>query len=910
MSNLVAFSREETGGTPPSPLVITSGLDSQVVQLGLAVGLLIPSETPGSAELNADWFTDPVGKTGDALQANGAALGELIGQLLGSVGGKAVGVPVRDPGMLGTWYPIQNPETGVPTGLFLTTREDGDRTVFGIGTSYTWPLADDIAVRAWGVVPLLSIGSDGISVVLGQATAPMSVGVEVTGADAIIDQFGFSFTGVKLSGNLSLFPEPNPDLSIVVLQLKLPTDAEPVDRSLADLEQLTGEQLLSAISSLVLGALSKALGTGSETTLASLLPVLGLSPALAANIATLFPGVTLPPMRWDLFAQAYQEGDLTRPFRDWFNALLATPDVFEAWLASIQALEGFATPAITGAGTREQPYAVTILETSLGTLAFTAATTVDAQGTRTFYPGLSFNGAKVVLGTSTAAVRIASSLELAQFTISTTGVTADPTSLLFDSGICLVGAGRTGGVDDPLFSGTVAGQSYTFGALCAGVKIGNAIGKLQVIPRFTFNDVVTPNGSYASLDLTQPGDVVDTALSELYSLIDAALKQLFGIGDDSTSAGYSLAALVGVVPPATGDPNVEWPASLAPPLSASQLAKAIQDPVGAIVGYWGKLLDGSVKVGGKTPFFYMVRQGALLLQQATSAPAINVTGNGTPDDPWRASLNATANLPASLQASFEPIPDTQLQRLVIGFAFSPKLEFSETFEVDLDVRVDVLSLDLQLDGAALPQAATIFPGIGLHVNLPKGFTSPTVAGASIKVAASGLSVYWSPYSQWTWSMVAGAPSLVVGGTELPVGEDMVFTDAGLEELVTQQAQTFARILTGIIGIAVYTTGTRSGLALNGILGLLPNLASFMPPGLTWPTDAPVLSLTSFSDPLGALRTQINGFFTSADKARAMLQLLAWTASSAEEAPPVPGSGTFDDPFHVPLNLASNIGLAV
>ena len=910
MLNTVAFSRAEAGDAPPSPIVITAGLDSQVVQLALAVGLFVPSATPGEHELNADWFTDPIGKTGDALQENGAALGELIGQLLGSVGGKAVGVPVRDPGMLGTWYPIQNPETGVPTGLYLTTREDGDSTVFGIGTTYTWPLAGDVGVRAWGVVPLLSIGSEGISVVLGQSTAPMSVGLEVTGEQAIIDQYGFSFTGVKLSGNLSLFPQPNPDLSIVVLQLKLPTDAEPVDRSLADLEQLTGQQLLSAISSLVLGALSKALGSGNETTLASLLPVLGLSPALAENVAELFPGVTLPPMRWDLLAQAYQEGDLTRPFRDWFNALLATPDVFEAWLTSIQALEGFATPAITGAGTREQPYAVTILETALGTLAFTAATTVDAGGVRTFYPGLSFNGAKVVLGTSTAAVRIASSLELAQFTISTNGVTADPTSLLFDTGICLVGAGRTGGVDDPLFSGTVAGQSYTFGALCAGVKIGTATGKLQVIPRFTFNDVVTPNGSYATLDLTQPGDVVDTALGELYSLIDAALKQLFGIGEDPTTAGYSLAALVGVVPPDTGDPNIEWPASLAPPLSASQLANAIQDPVGAIVGYWGRLLDGSVKVGGKTPFFYMVRQGALLLQQATSAPAIDVRGNGTPDDPWRASLNATADLPASLRAFFEPVPDTDLQRLVIGFGFSPKLAFSETFEVDLDVRVDALSLDLKLDGSVLPQAATIFPGIGLDVTLPKGFTSPEVAGASVKVAASGLSVHWSPYSDWTWSMVAGAPSLVVGGTELPVGEDMVFTDASLEDLVTQQAQTFGRILTGLLGIAVYTTGTRSGLALNGILGLLPNLAGFMPPGIAWPEDAPVLSLTSFSDPLGALRAQINGFFTSADKARAMLQLLAWTASSAEEAPEVPGSGTLDDPFHVPLGLASGIGLAV
>jgi hypothetical protein len=907
MTTTFASSREDFGG-PPSPIVLTAGMDSQVVQLALAVGLFTPVEgVPDSYELNASWFIDPIGNSGAALQANGEALGALIGQLLGSVGGKAVGVPVKDPGMLGTWYPIQT------TGLFLTTREDGAQTVFGIGTTYTWQLADGISIRAWGVVPLLGIGSDGITVVLGQASAPLSIGVEVVSTTTIIDQFGFSFSGVKLGGNLSLFPQPNPDLSIVVLQLKLPTDSEPSDRSLADLEQLTGEQLLSAISSLVLGALSKAMPTGSEASLASLLPVLGLSPTPAAKIAALFPGVTIPAMRWDLLAQAYRDGDLTRPFRDWFNALLSSADVFQAWLASIQGLEGVPTPRVTGKGTREEPFSAVILaEPLLGTLSFTAATTVAPDGTRTFYPGLNFAGAKIVLGESTAAVRVSAALELAQFRISAGDVAADPTSLAFDSGICLVGKGETDGNDDPLFSGTIDEKTYTFGALCAGLKIGNATGKLQIIPRFTFENVVTPNGSYASVDLTQPGSVLRVALTDLYGIIDAALRKLFGISGEKTAAGYSLATLIGIVPPDTGDPSIAWPNELAPPLSASQIAASIQDPAGAIVGYWGKLLSGSILVGGKTPFFYMVRQGALLLQQASSVPVIGVTGSGTRVDPWRAALNATPGLAAALQVFFEPLPDSATRkRLVIGFAFSPQLAFSKTFQVDLDVGIDALALDLDTGGSALPQAATIFPGIGLAVNLPNGFTSPAVAGASIDVAASGLSVYWSPYSGWQWSMHAGEPSLIVNGQEMKVGEDMVFTaTAGLEKLVTQQAQTFARILTGLAGIAVYNTGTRSGLALNGILGLLPNLANFMPPKITWPAGMPVLSLTSFNDPLGALRAQINGFFTTADKARAMLQLLAWTASSDADAPEVPGSGTLDDPFHVPLSLASGVGLAV
>ncbi|HEX6099225.1 MAG TPA: DUF6603 domain-containing protein [Thermoanaerobaculia bacterium] len=912
----------------PSPIEV-EGLDPQVLQLALAAGLLRPKAgSPGVYELDPLWFTDPVGKTGDAFKTHGAELAGLLAQLLGNIGGKALGIPIKDPGHLGTWYPIQNPETGTPTGLYLTSNTVGGETVFGIGTTYIWPLGADLEVRAWGMVPLVAVGNGNVSVVAGSEKYPLNCGVEFAGKTAIIDRYGFSFKGVKLSASLSLLPQPKPDISIVVMQLKLPTDLKASDRSLADLTQLTGEQILTTVSSLFVSALSEALGAGDKKSIDYLLPVLGLTTQVPDALKPIFPDVVLPLMRWDQLAAAVVGGGSpTEPFKNWFNALLSNPKVLEAWLSSIQGLQGVPTPLVTGAGTRQDPYAISILDLpSIGALSFTIGTTVDEQGTRTFYPGIDFTGTKMRLGTSSAAVQITASVELAQFRLSTTGaVSADPTSLLFDSGICLVGYGTTGGKDDPLFSGKVAGQDYVFGSLCAGLKIGNATGTLQVIPRFTLNGVTTPTGSYASIDLTQPGNVVDQALDEVIGLIRSALLKLFGIeGSDKTAPGYSIAALLGIVAPDSG--ATAWPASLAPPLSsAEQIRKSVQDPVGNLLGYWGRLLSDAVLVDGQIPFYFMVKQAGTLLVQV-GGPAVTVTGKGTPAEPWRVELSLTANLPASLQVWMEDLPAAQTataqmlltggvastrKRLVAGFGFTPKLKVSETFEIDLDFTLDALGLDLDTSGGVIPTGVQIFPGAGFSLDLPKGVTTPQVAGASLSVSRSSLSVYWSPYDGWSWSMVAGAPTLTMGGQSFPVGETMNFSDAeSLQKLVTEGAATFGQVLTGVAGMAVYQSTNRVGLAIDGILGLLPNLGPLMPPGITWPADMPVLRLTSFSDPLGALRGQINAIVTKPDRLKAALQLMAWAATSNTNAPAIPGTGTLEDPFHVPLGLVSGVGLAV
>ncbi|MCF8501459.1 MAG: hypothetical protein K9H11_13395 [Rhodospirillum sp.] len=191
-------------------------------------------------------------------------------------------------------------------------------------------------------------------------------------------------------------------------------------------------------------------------------------------------------------------------------------------------------------------------------------------------------------------------------------------------------------------------------------------------------------------------------------------------------------------------------------------------------------------------------------------------------------------------------------------------------------------------------------------SLPEGFTTPEVAGAALSVGPSSLVLDWRPASGWHWNMAVGAPALEVDGVSQPVGEAMDYSDSSaLESLVTDAASTFAPILTGVLGIALYRAQARAGLALNGWFGLLPNLAPHMPDGLNWPDDMPVMTPTSFDDPIGQVRAQVQAILADGDKAVPALQLLAWAiTSSAETAPEVSGAGTQLNPYQLDLGLFS------
>ncbi len=462
------------------------GLDPTVAKLGLAVGLLQPGSGVDTYILNAAWFADPLGATRQNLTTNGQQLADLIAAVLGALGGTALGIPLQNTGDLGTWYPILNPTNQQPTGLFLVSQTTGANTLFGLGINHSWPISDNFAIRAWGLAPVLQVGNNTYTLAIGQDTSPITVGLETVSSTPLINSYGLQLAGMRLTGSLGLFPDADAQMSIEAVGLQLPGETKPKDRSLSDLEQLTGAQILATISTVFVAAMSDALGNPNNPQLASVLPVLGLSPVLPPAVQTLFPDVQMPLLRWDqMFTAAVGGGNVTQPFKDWFNTLLQSPSVMQAWLASVQSLEGLTPTANGGTGTRQDPWNIPILTTTVGTLSFQFGTTVDNVGARTFYPGLSFVSEKLQLSTSQAALQMTADLELAQFTLSQSGVSGNPTDLEFSASMQLVGLGQTGGVNNPLFSGTIGPDTYIFGALSAGLKVGNASGSLSVIPSFT-----------------------------------------------------------------------------------------------------------------------------------------------------------------------------------------------------------------------------------------------------------------------------------------------------------------------------------------------------------------------------------------------------------------------------------------
>jgi hypothetical protein len=902
-----------------NPIVIETGsVAPPVIQLAVACGLLqaVAGEV-GLYELNPGWFTDPVGQTGAGLANNADTLALVIAQLIGQASGSSLGIPAKEPGSLGTWYPINKPGTDQPSGLYLATQpvsNDGNAggapsTVFGLGVMYTKTVelgsAPDaasgpstIALSAWGLIPLAELGNGTVAVVAGQAGHPFTMGFQVTGGSGkLVDTAGISFDGVRLSVDLSPAASPPVAVSLVVTQLALPTDPVPKDRTLADLEAITGAELLATAASLAVAALGKVIGD--QASLPYLLPALGLG-AQVPGVAD----VLLPILRWDSFVElAMAGGNLAQPFVDWFTALASTDGQLSAWLLAVGGAVGGVTgtsAVVSGAGTRAAPFSVPVFAVSgIGTLALTAGSLTDTRGVRHFYPGLRFAAKPFALGSSGTEVTGAAALELLDFPLAlggTVGVRAGN----FQAGITLSGAAGA-----PLFEGTVLGADYRFGAFAGGMAVLTGDAGTTVQPAFTLIDVQTASGQYASIDLTQPGQIVNAVEADLNAAVGQAFNLLFGVGTDSV-VGPALAALIGVLPPLTG--GVAWPSTLVPPFSVAGLVHSIQFPVAAMSDYYAALIRAPGLTGGQPPFFYMLQALGTVLQQ-TGGTTGAVTGTGSQADPWLMPIGATGSY-ASVLAFITPANGGAVSRLILGIGVATTMPIvGNTLQIAL--RLEALGLDAGAASGGL-QSAQILPGIGAYLALTDGFTTPAVAGAQLQIAAGSFSLVWSPYSSWAWSMSAAAPALIVDGVAEPVGTDMTYSNAtALEDLVRDQAATFGAILTGVLGIALYRAQQRGGLALSGWFGLLPNLGPFIPAGVTWPSTMPVLRPASFDDPIGQVRAQLKAVLGTPAQAVAALGLLGWAIDGkASTAAAISGTGTQLDPYQVPLGLPWDVLLTL
>jgi hypothetical protein len=872
-----------------------SDLDPLALDLGLAAGVL-SSDGSDQVTVNQAWFNDPLGNSAKGLRTNGQDLAALLAAIFGQVEGNALAIPSDDPAGLGTWYPIGKPGAkpgDPPTGLYIVTYAQGAEQVFGLGVKHVWGFGSGnngsaIEVTAFGILPVLRAGPAeandiGAMLVLGSKDNPMMIGIAASSPSGpIISGAGLSLGGGRLSVQISFDPKQPVTVSLEILQLQLPGDAKPADRSLADLETITSQQLLSTVAALLVTGLTKL--TGEDQRTQYLMPLFGL-------IASV-PGVDdvqLPLLDWISLATQAKQNDLAKPFRDWFNALASEPANLKAWLGCVTGLLCAPGTLVTGTGTRDDPFAAPIVTVGAsGALSLTMASLVGADGARVVYPGLGVSSPNFVIG-SDIAVALTAALELFQFTLTANGSSA-VSSLRFDAAMKLLN--NTAG--QPLFNG----GGYNIGYLTAGLELTS---DLAVIPSFLLVDVQTPQGQFASLDLTAPNTLADVAEQALLAAIDAALQKLLGIDPNSPQAvpfASAVAALVGFVPPTNLPNGVTWPSTeLPPPFSAAQLPSSLQNPIAALGSYWSQLLQSGVQVGGKLPFFYMLGELAGMLQAAVAKEdPVAVTGDGTRASPWLAALSTSA-LPAYLSAYVEP-GNAGAQVLTIGLRVAPSITVGGT-AIDFAAGFDIVALAFPAGQPAVD--AQWLPQVSAALTLPNGGTTPAVLGAAFKVSSAAISAGWSRSAGWGWSILAQQPAVVIDGTEIPLGQDLNFSDpAALQKLVTESGAIFAPILLGALGIALSRTGTRAGTAATALFGLLPNLSGKLPDGLEWPADMPHLTITSLSNPLPDLTKQLAGLIDTADHAKAALTILAWAMIPSSQTPPVlTGSGTSDDPFQIP-----------
>ncbi len=909
----------------------SDAIDPLIGKTAEAVGLLT-LEANGDYSLNEDWFKSPPDELSKLFSERPEALEELLKQLLTSSSAQLEGLSGPDNGE--TWFPIRDGE-GQPTGLFITTRISGSVTHLGLALRWTETISgtSDIEVQVWAHLPLLAITQDGgdslqIDFDLGQGSdfktgSPVSLGLKIAYADASDDSFGaggISFKGVKISSRL-LFSKA-PELSFDILKLDLSDGKPPADRSLASLDGDFGEELIDLGIALFTAQLTSALDA-SVRIRDHLLPVLGLSGSL-------------PHIPW---GRIPDEG--AGVLRSWMQSLLSDSTNIKAWVGHWAALLGATTVSVEGTGTRADPWrAGTALGSTGLTLNFTLGMVTQGSGTRTIYPGLRVSSPNTIDGSLKLAMEAA--VELAAIPLD--GSTA-PTPLTdLDVGLRLYR--ESGGTTAPLVDFTFAsgdlvplGQ-FKLGEFRAGLGLDD---NHRPVPVLDLVDVESKLGNWPRLDLSAASAVLDGIGSAAGNLIqDQLLTLLDAAGSGAAHPGRHLAALLGLIPPTSGDAPSSWSPKLV--LDSSQLTEFLSDPLSVIACYHAECLELQDS-GAPLWRFLLPDLLGLLHDSGVALPTIDGTGNEA--DPWSVILANDTVGTARLQAWSDLVGGRP--QLHIGLALETSA-LSLGGNVDLNFRQHTRLLHLDLPPSAscpAPTNATWLPSASADLQIvgTPNITLPELAGLQFRVDSLALGAVWkqagdfdwfahieNPHAQWSGGVNGSftLPHLRLGGG-FDFNWDFSLPDLGIGLPSLDPFGDFLRFSFG--GWLIQRCGP-FGFGLGGLLGLLPNLPNISFPNLpNWntgpfalPLDWPTLNIPDwpafFANPWPDIRLHLGRIFANPDWAWPALRWLSgafhgwlpdlslpnlgWNSSGGSiEFPNIPleitGSGRYDDPWAITLS---------
>ncbi len=847
-------------------------IDPLAVRLGLFAGLL--EDSGDDLHLCPDWFSDPLGNLREGAAQRRQQLASLLETLLGSAAGSSVSAPGGNGSR--TWYPLRS-ASGTPSGLYVVIDPQPNFTVLGLGVSRQWvsqPGGVSVSVSPVLYAPLFQLADDGNSMVLGASGFPLEIGVRVAGSPGMFGAGDVSFDGLKVSVSLGAGVTPVPD--VVLLNLKLPGRAA-ADRSLASL--LSGstadEWVLTAVS--MLGAKLAAAHPEAANMVASLLKLSGISGEL--------PHVVWADLK-DRPAAALVQ---------WLRQVAGSPETAKAWLSALQSLlPAPSAGAVSGAGTRLDPWSISLAQADGVSLRLQLGAEARAGGELHVYPGIAV-ATQPVQSSLPVAFRFEAAMEAAQLILQSDGSASAAALPTFDF---LLTAAQAGDLSGPLFSvpdpdlssaptGLDSGnRAFSVGRLEAGVGYRQG----AITPIFRAVDVRTPSGSWPSVDLK---DVQNSAAILKDVAADVVTRAL------QTALGNSaIAVALGLIAPA--DWTEQWPTPLLPEYAAA----LIDNPLETLARFYGRALQAGSPVWSRL-------LGAMASLLGANVPT--AAGDGTAASPWRIALRPGD--PSTRLEVFQPESDPRLR-----FALAVPVQTSGS-PVQFDLRLELLELDLSQSRAS----ASWLPSLGARLTVTGAAGAPLMLGPlggfSVEAPNALLQATWDRRYQFRWgARITGVTVKLAGLPDSPVG-DLEFGPHGLS-WNANQVTALTQAALAALGLRLFEQGGRFGVTLCSALGLLPQLQQAMqaqgvaydlPAGFSLPDQWPLLTVTDpaafLQNPWPLLRSQFLSLFTDGDRAGAFLRLLGWAVTGTLPALPstVP-QGSAEDPWSVLLPNAWNLEL--
>jgi hypothetical protein len=396
---------------------------------------------------------------------------------------------------------------------------------------------------------------------------------------------------------------------------------------------------------------------------------------------------------------------------------------------------------------------------------------------------------------------------------------------------------------------------------------------------------------YNQVDLTN----ADSVAGDVSALIGSTITGFLG----TTGPGRNLAALIGLVPPET-DPAS--PHTL-------DLTQLVSNPAHAIA-----LFHRAVLLDSTHSWSYLLEEIGGLIGITTA-----VTGTGTRSDPWVLSLAPPSTFHIEVAAWNDQTSGvaTDPQKLRLGLRAS----FSQA-PVDLYWLAELLAFDLPQTGAG---TVSLMAGQHVHIEVQPIPTIPPVAGLTLSIGDLAADMTWTPGTPLAWSAGLQNVSIAFAGSTINVpvigfplaapfdvsNPSAIAADFGL---TVPDLELLFRL---VLARALFSWGGTPAYTLAGLLGIHGGLDGL-------PADWPALADPSgpgsvLSDPFTALRNWVAAIATgtSASGSPFLSQILPWLrgflsnalpASPGTALPafslPISGSGTYDDPWALPLTTTT------